>query len=76
MTLLEVQRRMAHAIMQPLTGSDESANARLQGVITDTTGAIVPGATIKVTKVDTNSVQTCNSGNGACEVRVECRRSW
>src|SRR5579872_1420770 len=40
----------------------QSANARLQGIVADPTGAVVPGATVKVKNVDTNAAQQTTSG--------------
>ena len=42
----------------------QSDTARLQGVVTDPTGALVPDATVKVTNAGTNQVQQLNTDSG------------
>jgi Carboxypeptidase regulatory-like domain len=44
-------------------------NAGIQGVVTDTTGAIVPGATVKITNLETNKTQaTVTSEEGVYRI--------
>jgi Carboxypeptidase regulatory-like domain/TonB dependent receptor len=44
-------------------------NAGIQGVVTDTTGAIVPGATVKITNLETNKTQSAvTSGEGVYRI--------
>jgi len=39
------------------------ANAEIRGLVTDATGAVVPGAQIKATQVETAFVRTTTSGS-------------
>jgi hypothetical protein len=48
--------------MTPPAARAQSSAARLQGVITDATGALVPGAAVKVTDLNTNRVLQTVSG--------------
>ena len=40
----------------------QSDTGRITGSVTDTTGAAIPGATVKLTNIDTNAVDTRTSG--------------
>src|ERR1022692_4535858 len=42
----------------------QSDSARLQGVVTDSSGAVVPGATVTVQDVATNRIQKVTTGEG------------
>src|SRR5689334_7489642 len=49
----------------------QPAEGRLSGVVRDTTGAAVPGATVTVTNTASNAIQTATSGaDGAYSVSV------
>ncbi len=41
----------------------QSDTGRVTGTVTDTTGAVIPGATVTLTEVDTGNVQTRTSGS-------------
>ncbi len=40
----------------PAVSGQAVANAKMHGTVTDTTGAIVPGATVEATRLDTGAV--------------------
>jgi iron complex outermembrane receptor protein len=50
------------AVLYGLPAPAQAQDARLSGVVRDTTGAAVPGATITVTNQATNATQTVTSG--------------
>lgn len=56
-------------ILVPLAFSQTLTTGDIVGVITDTTGAVVPGATVTIKSVETNEVRTATS-NGAGEYRI------
>jgi hypothetical protein len=45
----------------PLTTSAQQLNATLSGVVTDTSGAVIPNATVTVTQTTTNAIRTVQS---------------
>jgi len=45
--------------------------ARINGRVTDATGAVIPGAEIRVTQTDTNAVRTTTSGEDGSYVLAD-----
>ena len=50
------------AVLYGLPAHAQAQEGRLSGVVRDTTGAAVPGATVTVTNQTTNATQTVTSG--------------
>ena len=49
-------------LSSPAIRAQAVANAQIHGVITDPSGAVVPGAIVKATQTDTGQVRTVGSG--------------
>ena len=60
--LLKISIAFGLCVLLASAAFGQSATGRIQGTVTDTTGAVVPGATITVTNVGTAREVTIQSG--------------
>ena len=58
-----------------IPGFSQTSNAQLSGVVTDQSGALIPGVTITLTKTDTGVVTTTITNESGVRTKPLSRRT-